>query len=327
MSVSERPRDYRYSFGCAAVSSEVRLSGLSAGDAGVPAFVSLRRAPIDRLDRDWTEAPVSPRDRTPVWLAVARFAATTGDWLRVRYEYRGHFADFAIRADGREILVEASDTAEDEQLAHLLEGAILGQAMRLAGAPLIHGSAVSADGRAVMLIGGSGAGKSSLSWALVQQGCHLVSDDLAACAISDDSVMVHPVRTRLRLWPDSAAGLSVKGDVASLLFPTAPEMGKLGLLDPAVLAPAMPLHAIYQLRRSRTAGAVPGFEAMSPTAAIAQLGANLYGHVAPARAARKLELATLSALASRVPVRLLTLPHGLDALPEMAALLRHSLFA
>lgn len=270
---------------------------------------------------------VSPHDRIPAWLGIARFEATGGDWLRVRYEYRSHFADFAIRADGREILVDASDTADDEQLAHLLEGAILGQAMRLAGVPLIHGCAVSADGKAVMLVGGSGAGKSSLSWALVQQGCRLVSDDLAAWALCDDGAMVHPVRTRLRLWPDSAAGLSVEGDVASPLFPTAPEMGKLGVLDPAVLAPAMPLHAIYQLRRSRVAGAMPGLEAMSPTAAIAQLGANLYGHVAPARAARALELAALSALASRVPVRVLTLPHGLDALPEMAALLRQSLFA
>ncbi len=61
-----------------------------------------------------------------------------------------------------------------------------------AGARIVHASAVALDGRAVLILGPSGSGKSSLALALMASGCTLVSDDRTVLSERDGVLLAAP---------------------------------------------------------------------------------------------------------------------------------------
>jgi hypothetical protein len=318
---------HRYQLGGAQVVSELVLAGLADGEACGGVVISIRRGWPDRLDLSWVDHPEGA-ELTPDWVGVLYQRSTDGGWYRVRYDYHGHTADFGIRADGREIVIRAGDGEAEAEVANLVEGPILARATRLAGRPCLHATALSADGRAIALMGPSGAGKSSLAWALIAQGCGLVSDDMVGITLEADGPVTHPGRTCLRLWPDSVRRLGVGEGLAAVLFPTTPELAKTGVHGPA-RGPRrpLPLHAVYRLspRRAGLRGAL--IEDLPHGERLAELAANLHGMIAPARALRQSELALLARVAAGTPIRSLTLPDDLDGLAETASGLKQCLFA
>ncbi len=59
----------------------------------------------------------------------------------------------------------------------------------------LHASAVSWQGRALLIMGASGAGKSDLALALMALGCDLVGDDRLRLQVVDGRLEVTPVAT------------------------------------------------------------------------------------------------------------------------------------
>ncbi len=53
----------------------------------------------------------------------------------------------------------------------------------------IHASTVAIDGRGVMILGASGAGKSDLALRLIDRGAQLVADDYTVIARDDDALL------------------------------------------------------------------------------------------------------------------------------------------
>ncbi|ABC22081.1 Hpr(Ser) kinase/phosphatase [Rhodospirillum rubrum ATCC 11170] len=77
----------------------------------------------------------------------------------------------------------------------------------------LHASAVALDGRALLLSGESGTGKSTLAAALLARGYPLLSDDLCALDVScPDKPMILPCTAHLKLWGDAAARLGIATD-------------------------------------------------------------------------------------------------------------------
>lgn len=72
------------------------------------------------------------------------------------------------------------------------------------GAIPMHASAVAIDGRAVLLCGATGAGKSTLTAALLAQGAEFIGDDLSMLDAASGGVSVPRGRTTMRLHPDTA---------------------------------------------------------------------------------------------------------------------------
>ena len=62
----------------------------------------------------------------------------------------------------------------------------------LLDANAVHGTAVALDGRGLLLIGGSGSGKSATALQLISFGAELVADDLVMTARSADDVILSP---------------------------------------------------------------------------------------------------------------------------------------
>ena len=66
------------------------------------------------------------------------------------------------------------------------------------GSVVVHSAAVEVDGRAILLMGDTGAGKTTLSAAFHAAGHRLLSDDGARCRAEDGSVWPGPALLRIR---------------------------------------------------------------------------------------------------------------------------------
>lgn len=67
---------------------------------------------------------------------------------------------------------------------------------------VVHGTAIAIDGRAVILTGSPGSGKSELAIALIERGAALIGDDLVTLDGSGDRLMVRavlPLRHRMMI--------------------------------------------------------------------------------------------------------------------------------
>src|SRR5580765_1080507 len=62
----------------------------------------------------------------------------------------------------------------------------------VAGRVLLHATAVAIDGRAALLRGRSGSGKSDLALRLIDAGARLVTDDQSVLSRRDDAIIVCP---------------------------------------------------------------------------------------------------------------------------------------
>ena len=72
--------------------------------------------------------------------------------------------------NGNEILIEPCESAEESAIRLFLLGSAFGALLHQRGLVPFHGSAVEIDGRAVMFVGPSGTGKSTLAAALCPKG-------------------------------------------------------------------------------------------------------------------------------------------------------------
>ena len=110
-------------------------------------------------------------------------------------------------SDGRDILVEPLGGSWP-MVAAFLASTPFGALLKQRGLTTLHASAVEAQGGAALFTGVSGAGKSSLLAALVQRGCAMVSDDIAALrAAADGRFMAWPAGPAARMCGDALQAL------------------------------------------------------------------------------------------------------------------------
>lgn len=114
---------------------------------------------------------------------------------------------FQVR-DGGEILVAAEAQTPPEVARLFLLGAAMGVLLHQRGLLVLHASAVAIDGRALVFVGDSGAGKSTIAAALQARGYPVVADDVVALVVDRPGApLVPPAFPQLKLWPDTVAAL------------------------------------------------------------------------------------------------------------------------
>ncbi|MBA2277740.1 MAG: hypothetical protein H0W06_08240 [Chloroflexia bacterium] len=91
------------------------------------------------------------------------------------------------------------DTNDDESAADLLVPAVWSVLLALRGQEALHGCAVEQSGRALAILGDSGAGKSTVGHMLIKRGWRVVTDDLLTVDAEGD---VQPGPPFLRLNPN-----------------------------------------------------------------------------------------------------------------------------
>lgn len=177
------------------LASYLSLPGLRAAtDEGVPQ-ISIRRGRV----RDPGAYP-----RT----GIAAWEEPSADGIAWYGRGRLRISEAVIDVDG----------TDERFLRQCLVGPGLGVLMHRRGHLVLHGSAVDVGGRAVILLGQKGAGKSTTAGELLRRGHRLLTDDLVV--LREDragSWTVLPGPTQMKLWPASAAALEIAGELVPFM--------------------------------------------------------------------------------------------------------------
>lgn len=147
---------------------------------------------------------------------------------------------------GREIVIHPAPGAQEEDLRVLLLGSPFGALLQQRSVLPLHASVVATEQGAILLMGASGVGKSSLAAMLTRRGLLCLSDDIAAITIDPNGTpRVHPGMAQLHVWPDV---LSTLGKSLDSLARLRSKVGKRTLpLGDRFTPISQPIARIYHL--------------------------------------------------------------------------------
>jgi hypothetical protein len=105
---------------------------------------------------------------------------------------------------GERITVEPEPGVPDRNVRLYLLGSAFGALLHQRGLLPLHANAIEIDGRAVVFMGASGEGKSTLAAWFHDRGHHVVADDVCVVTIMPDGrAFAAPGQQRLRLWKEA----------------------------------------------------------------------------------------------------------------------------
>ncbi|QPC85008.1 hypothetical protein G4Y79_11755 [Phototrophicus methaneseepsis] len=166
----------------------------------------------------------------------------TEEQVCIRYQGIGSF----LVQHGDEVIVDLDEGAPESVVRLALLGPAISVILHQRGFLVLHGSAISINGRAIAIMGNSGDGKSSLAASLQGKGYDLIADDLSVIDVDDqENIRLRPGYPQLKLWPDL---LEAVGDDAAKLEQVSPNIDKRAKrLQAGFVDQPVPLHRIYVL--------------------------------------------------------------------------------
>ena len=132
-------------------------------------------------------------------------------------------ADYAVSIDGREVRCYPAPEALHERIHQLYLNQVMPLAMSRQGKLVFHASSVEVDGRAVVFVGASGRGKSTLAASFATNGCGFLTDDGLVVDERAEGFCVQPSHPSIRLWADSQERLA---HLATPALPSPPYTAK-----------------------------------------------------------------------------------------------------
>jgi hypothetical protein len=215
---------------------------------------------------------------------------------------------------GREIVVDPAPGVDQQSLRVFLLGGALGLLLHQRGYLVLHASAVAIDNVAVVFLGNSGEGKSTLAFALCTEGHGIIADDIVAVDLSEPGEpRVLPAFPRLKIELEAAAALGC--DITALIeFNADDERRHYEALGTAPSHPLL-LRRVYVLDESDTPEIVP----LAPQEAFAELIRYSYAvSLLGAPGATSTHLRQCATLAAATVVDRLLRPFTLESLSAVA---------
>ncbi len=177
------------------IRSDLELPELLLGAAGTP-DVSIRRG----------TAPAALEGTTA---RGACFALAPRQAL-LEVESIGRF----LVCDGKEILVQATAGTDPSAVRVILLGSALGALCHQRSAIALTGGAFAHRDGAVLVLGPSASGTSTLVAEFWRRGCGVISDGLSVVGEEDGALFAYPGYPEVKLWPDSLARLGLDAALA-----------------------------------------------------------------------------------------------------------------
>ena len=112
-------------------------------------------------------------------------------------------ADFEVSADGRVVSSWPIPGISEETIRHLYLNQVLPLALSRQGKRVFHASAVEAPAGALVFLGESGRGKSTLAASFALSGLRFLTDDALLLEPKAGGYAVQPSHPSIRLWDDS----------------------------------------------------------------------------------------------------------------------------
>jgi hypothetical protein len=145
---------------------------------------------------------------------------------------------------GQQIIIDRVPDCHEDVLNTFLMGSALGALMHQRRLLVMHASSIQTAHGAVLFVGPSGHGKSTLLAALVDRGYAMRADDVTAIEMESQSVPVAFASfPRMRLGADSAARIGYRVDS----LPRVRYTDKYVVPVENFCAEALPVHAVYAL--------------------------------------------------------------------------------
>jgi hypothetical protein len=223
---------------------------------------------------------------------------------------------FLVR-NGTEILVDAIPGVPESIVRLYLVGPVLATLLRQRGMLVLHASAVSIAGEAVVFLGGPGWGKSTTAGALWARGHEVLADDVVAVADAGSGHIVVPGASWLKLWPDASRAI---GADPRRLPRVHPDLEKRDLQMAHVRPPRpAPLDRLYTL----AVGDETSIEDLPVQAALLELLRHSYGGQSLQAVQTSEHFLRCASLARSVPIRRLNTRRSLATLADIARLVEN----
>jgi hypothetical protein len=219
---------------------------------------------------------------------------------------------FTIRR-GESVRVLPAPGVQPELLRLYLNGPVAAALLRQQGFLVLHGSAVGLGGGAVVFLGASGWGKSTLAAALEGHGRVVISDDVAAIDMTGTPRVVGSM-AHLKLWPDTLTALGQNPDTLPRVHPRVEKrvrpVERLPQVEP------FPLERVYVLADAST----PAIEALAPGAALVELLRHSYGPRTLQHVRREEHFRHCARIAGEIAIARLSVPRDFARLDQVAGL-------
>lgn len=128
---------------------------------------------------------------------AARFSISSGQLLL----QVDNVARYWVR-QGNEVVIQAEPNASENEIRLFLYGTAFGAILLQQNRLPIHATTVVREGRAVLIAGTTGVGKSTLGHTFVNRGWKLLCDDVTTVEASEKGIRAHPGFPSIKLWRD-----------------------------------------------------------------------------------------------------------------------------
>lgn len=294
-----------------------RFAAYEAFGLGIASELELPQlAPLNGQSPKDVDVTIHRRDVDPEAVETGTAGVTADD------DYLLHYNDARILVrDGREIVVDPSESVHGEIVRNLVVGPALNHLLHQRGYFVLHASAVEIDGEAVVFAASSGQGKTTTATAFLAAGYRVLSDDVAAIERVDEPA-IRGGFPSMKLDPETVQRLDLPVDPPERTCEVRDRHFH-GLRHDLPASP-IPLRRIYLLED----GAREEIRATEPTRRVMELIENTYTatlHDESDYARRNFDRCT--SLAKAVPVERLRRRRRMDVLPEVVRLVEEDLGA
>lgn len=150
--------------------------------------------------------------KSPVHRSVACPAYVGENFQVSRNEYSLQITDVGsfFAKDGRVVEYSAAPGADDEWVKLYLHGQVLVALLHQRGILNFHASSFIYDGLGVMVLGETGAGKSSLTVSFALAGAGFLTDDLTPVIYRDGIPFIWPLGRRVKIRENTASQLNIE---------------------------------------------------------------------------------------------------------------------
>lgn len=147
---------------------------------------------------------------------------------------------------GNRIVIEPHTPEDSRSIRLFLLGSAFGALLHQRGLPPFHGSAVAMNGHAVLIVGPSAAGKSTLAAELCRRGHTLLADDVCVLRLENEAPpIVLPAYPQAKLWADMLKTMKIEKEG---LCRVRSQLDKYALpLEDAFCRTPLPVAAVYIL--------------------------------------------------------------------------------